>query len=59
MRTVVIMKDVEGLKNEEIAQALGLSLPAVKSRLHRGRLFLREILSDYFRKYSDSSGEGV
>ncbi|HOO44985.1 MAG TPA: sigma-70 family RNA polymerase sigma factor [Deltaproteobacteria bacterium] len=59
MRTVVIMKDVEGLKNEDIAQALGLSLPAVKSRLHRGRLVLREILSDYFRKYSDPSGEGV
>ncbi|MBN2297311.1 MAG: sigma-70 family RNA polymerase sigma factor [Deltaproteobacteria bacterium] len=58
MRTVVIMKDVEGLKNEDIAQALGLSVPAVKSRLHRGRLILREILSDYFRKYSDPSGEG-
>ena len=58
MRTVVIMKDVEGLKNEDIAQALGLSVPAVKSRLHRGRLILREILSDYFRKYSDPSGDG-
>jgi len=59
MRTVVIMKDVEGMKNEDIAQAMSLSVPAVKSRLHRGRLVLRETLSDYFRKYSDPSGEGV
>ncbi|MBN2296966.1 MAG: sigma-70 family RNA polymerase sigma factor [Deltaproteobacteria bacterium] len=59
MRTVVIMKDVEGLKNEDIAQTLGLTVPAVKSRLHRGRLVLREILSDYFRKYSDPSGDNV
>ena len=36
LRTIVIMKDVEGLKNEEIAEAMNLSLPAVKSRLHRG-----------------------
>jgi RNA polymerase sigma-70 factor (ECF subfamily) len=56
MRTVVIMKDVDGFKNEEIAQSLGLSVPAVKSRLHRGRLILRETLSDYFKKYTDSSG---
>ncbi|HOJ15211.1 MAG TPA: sigma factor-like helix-turn-helix DNA-binding protein, partial [Deltaproteobacteria bacterium] len=43
---------VEGLSNEEIAQALGLSVPAVKSRLHRGRLILRDMLSGYFRKYT-------
>jgi len=59
MRTVVIMKDIEGLKNEEIAQALGLSVPAVKSRLHRGRIILRELLSDYFKKYSDPLGEAI
>lgn len=52
MRTIVIMKDVEGLKNEEISEALGLSLPAVKSRLHRGRLLLRETLSAYFSRYA-------
>ena len=59
MRTVVIMKDVEGLKNEDIAQTLGLTVPAVKSRLHRGRTILRETLSDYFRRYSDPSGEVI
>lgn len=59
MRTVIIMKDVEGFSNEEIAQSLGLSVPAVKSRLHRGRLILRDVLSDYFRKYTLPEGEGV
>jgi RNA polymerase sigma-70 factor (ECF subfamily) len=59
MRTVVIMKDIEGLSNEEIAQSLGLSVPAVKSRLHRGRLILRDVLSDYFRKYTLPEGEDV
>jgi RNA polymerase sigma-70 factor, ECF subfamily len=57
MRTVVIMKDMEGLKNEEIADALGISVPAVKSRLHRGRLMLRDLLSGYFSKYTKPSGE--
>jgi RNA polymerase sigma-70 factor (ECF subfamily) len=57
MRAVVIMKDVEGFSNEEIAQSLGLSVPAVKSRLHRGRLILRDELSDYFRKYTAPDGE--
>jgi RNA polymerase sigma-70 factor (ECF subfamily) len=57
MRTVVIMKDVEGMSNEEIAQTLGLSVPAVKPRLHRGRLVLRDMLAGYFRKYT-LEGEG-
>lgn len=47
-RVVFHMKDVEGLTSKEIAEALGLSLPAVKSRVLRARLFLRDRLSDYF-----------
>ncbi|MEO0087226.1 MAG: sigma-70 family RNA polymerase sigma factor [candidate division WOR-3 bacterium] len=43
-RSVVFLKDVEGLSNKEIAEILKLTVPAVKSRLHRGRLFLREKL---------------
>lgn len=46
-RTAFLMHDVEGLSNPEIAEALRLSLPAVKSRVHRSRLFLRERLSRY------------
>jgi RNA polymerase sigma-70 factor, ECF subfamily len=44
-RTVVVMRDVEGMSNAEVAEALGMSVLAVKSRLHRARLFLRECLA--------------
>ena len=47
-RTVFLLKDVDGLSNEEIASALELTVPAVKSRLHRARLALREKLGDFF-----------
>lgn len=43
-RLVLTLRDVEGLSNEEAARVLSLSVPAVKSRLHRGRLFMRERL---------------
>ena len=51
-RVVFHLRDVEGLSNEEVAEILGLSIPAIKSRLHRGRLFLRDKLSDYFYEWS-------
>lgn len=41
-RLVVTLRDVEGLSNEQTAEILRLSVAAVKSRLHRGRLFLRQ-----------------
>ena len=47
-RVVFHLRDIGGLSNEETAEILGLSVPAVKSRLHRTRLFLRDKLSDYF-----------
>ncbi len=47
-RTVFLLKDVDGLSNEEIADALELTVPAVKSRLHRARLALREQLGEFF-----------
>jgi RNA polymerase sigma-70 factor, ECF subfamily len=49
-RIVFVLRDVEGLSTEETAETLGLSVPAVKSRLLRARLQLRERLSRYFRK---------
>jgi RNA polymerase sigma-70 factor (ECF subfamily) len=49
-RTVFILRDVEGLSTEETAEALELSIPAVKSRLLRARLQLRERLNRYFVK---------
>jgi len=47
-RIVFLMRDVHGLSTNDTADALGLSIPAVKSRLHRARLFLRQRLSSYF-----------
>lgn len=49
-RTVFVLRDVEGLSTEETADALGLSIPAVKSRLLRARLQLRERLNKYFKR---------
>jgi RNA polymerase sigma-70 factor, ECF subfamily len=45
-RTMLVLRDVEGLSNPEIAEVLGLSAPIVKSRVHRARLFLRKQLGD-------------
>jgi RNA polymerase sigma-70 factor, ECF subfamily len=52
-RTVFVLRDVEGLSTEETAEMLGLSIPAVKSRLLRARLQLRERLARYFRSKRD------
>ncbi|HKQ97494.1 MAG TPA: sigma-70 family RNA polymerase sigma factor, partial [Candidatus Polarisedimenticolia bacterium] len=41
-RTVFLLRDQEGLDNEEVANILNLSVAAVKSRLHRARMYLRE-----------------
>jgi RNA polymerase sigma-70 factor, ECF subfamily len=49
-RVVFALRDVEGLSTEETAETLGLSVPAVKSRLLRARLQLRERLSRYFKR---------
>lgn len=46
-RTVVILRDVQNLSNQEVADVLSLSIPAVKSRLHRARLALRRKLGEY------------
>ncbi len=55
-RTVFVLRDVEGLSTEETAEALDLSIPAVKSRLLRARLQLRERLNRYFRKRQGGDG---
>jgi RNA polymerase sigma-70 factor (ECF subfamily) len=49
-RVVFVLSDVEGLSNEETAKILGMTVPAVKSRLHRARLYLREQLSRYLQE---------
>jgi RNA polymerase sigma-70 factor (ECF subfamily) len=49
-RIVFQLRDIEELSTEETAEALGLSVPAVKSRLLRARLKLRQTLNQYFRR---------
>lgn len=49
-RSVFVLRDIEDLSTEETAEALGISIPAVKSRLLRARLQLREKLTRLFRR---------
>ena len=49
-RTVFTLRDIEELSTEETAEALGISIPAVKSRLLRARLALREKLTRQFKR---------
>ena len=49
-RTVFQLRDIDEMSTEETAEALGLSVPAVKSRLLRARLKLRQKLNRYFRQ---------
>lgn len=46
-RIVLVLRDIEGLSTEEACEILDLSAPALKSRLHRARLFLRKALAEY------------
>jgi len=49
-RTVFVLRDVDELSTEETATALGISVPAVKSRLLRARLQLRDRLTRHFKR---------
>jgi len=51
-RNVFILRDVDGLTNKETGRILKLSIPAVKSRLHRARGMLRKKLNRYYEEYS-------
>lgn len=55
LRTVVVLRDLSRLSNDEAAQALEIPLGAVKWRLHRGRTLLRDKLSSYFHERSNSA----
>jgi len=54
-RAVFVLRDIDQLSTEEAAEALELSIPAVKSRLLRARLQLREKLTRYFRRKGDDA----
>lgn len=53
-RTVLLLRDVEGLDTQETAALLGIEVNAVKTRLHRARLALRTLLAPHF----EDRGEG-
>lgn len=53
-RVVLLLRDIEELSNEEVAGILDLSVPAVKSRLHRARLAMRKRLAHYFDRKAPS-----
>ena len=56
---VFVLRDVEGLSTEETAETLGLSVPAVKSRLLRARLQLRERLTRYFGRRAPAIAQAI
>jgi RNA polymerase sigma-70 factor (ECF subfamily) len=57
-RLAVLLRDINQVSNEEAATALGISLPALKARVLRGRLMLRETLTPHFsRKYGGGNAD--
>lgn len=56
LKPVFILRDIEELSTAETGDVLDLSVAAVKSRLHRARLFLRERLSEYFSEWAAEKG---
>jgi RNA polymerase sigma-70 factor (ECF subfamily) len=51
-RQVFLLKDVDGLSYEQIAEVTGDSVPAIKSRLHRARLTMREAIERFYEEKS-------
>ncbi|HXH28591.1 MAG TPA: sigma-70 family RNA polymerase sigma factor [Candidatus Polarisedimenticolia bacterium] len=55
-RSVFVLRDQEGLGTEDVSSVLGISVPTVKSRLHRARLFLRERLKEIWGGRREAPG---
>ena len=58
-RAVFVLRDIEGLSTDETAEVLGLSQTAVKARLWRARMQLRESLTRFFAKQPESATRGL
>ena len=50
-----MLRDVDGLSNKEVSDILGLSIPAVKSRLHRSRIMLRKKLKKFYEDFAEDT----
>jgi RNA polymerase sigma-70 factor (ECF subfamily) len=53
LRSTFILRDIQGLSGAETAEVLGITVQAVKTRLHRARLWLRDRLSAYFAERAE------
>lgn len=53
-RMIFILRDIDRLSNQEVSDIVGVSVPAVKSRLHRSRIMLRKRLSKFYADYTAS-----
>lgn len=53
-KVIFVLRDIDGLSNQEVGEILDISVPAVKSRLHRSRLMLRKRLSKFHQDYHRS-----
>ena len=54
-RTIFLLRDVDGLSNQEVGEIMKITIPAVKSRLHRSRLMLRKRLKFFYQDYTSDS----
>jgi RNA polymerase sigma-70 factor, ECF subfamily len=57
-REVFVLRDVEGLNQEETAAALGINITLVKVRLHRARMMLQKVLSPYLKGEAPLANQG-
>ena len=55
LKTAVVLRDVQGLNNEEAAEVLEISVSSLKARLHRGRVLLRKHLQPYIDQHIDQT----
>jgi len=58
-RAVFVLRDVDGLSNKEVGDILNLSIPAVKSRLHRSRIMLRKKLKKFYEDFATETTKSV
>jgi RNA polymerase sigma-70 factor (ECF subfamily) len=49
LKTAVVLRDIQGLSNEEAPEIVGVSVSSLKARLHRRRVLPREYLKDYIQ----------
>jgi RNA polymerase sigma-70 factor (ECF subfamily) len=54
-RPVFVLRDIDGLTSRQVGKILQLSIPAVKSRLHRSRIMLRRKLLPLYREVSEQA----